>query len=257
LLLGLARFDGPIALLEIGAAAGLCLAVDRYTYRFDDGRVLAPASGSGQPTLEVALLDAPVMKDGPSQQGPSQQGRALSDIRVPDIRMPDIVWRAGIDLTPLDIRDPGDVRWLEALLPPDRPERLARLRAAIDTARDDPPRVIAGDALDSLAALAAEAPHDATLVVASLGTLVYLPPADRQAIPDAVAALGGHLLAFEAAAAVPRVAGRLEHRVTPAPAPFVLSVDGEPLACATAHGERVWWLPDRTAGQPELPATAT
>jgi hypothetical protein len=243
LLLGLSRFDGPIALLELGASAGLCLAVDRYTYRFDDGPALVPASGTGVPLLTASTAAG----GGAEAQSPS--------------RMPEIVWRAGIDLAPLDVRDPDDVRWLEALLPPDRPARLARLRAALATVREDPPRVIVGDALSSLAALAAEARvarPDATLVVASLGTAVYLPPVDRAALPDAVAALGAHLVAFESAAALPGILERLTTMHSAEPTPFVLSVDGEPVAHATAHGDRLSWLSESSpARQPELPDSAT
>ena len=102
LLLGLDRIrTGPIALLELGAAAGLCLALDRYSYRFDDGPVL----GVGAPLLTTTTTGA---------------GTA-------PIALPDIVWRRGVDLAPLDVTDADDVRWLDALLPPDRPERRARL----------------------------------------------------------------------------------------------------------------------------------
>lgn len=237
LLLGLTRFEGPIALLELGAAAGLCLGVDRYAYFLDgDGDGVL---GTGRPLLTAAVT-------------------GLGELPT---RMPDIVWRAGVDLAPLDVRDVDDVRWLEALLPPDRPDRVARLRAAISTMAADPPRLVAGDALAALPGLAVEAvraAEGATLVVASLGTAVYLPPADRAALPDAVAAVGGHLLAFEPAAAIPGVAERLSRMTAPEPSPFVLSVDGEPLAIATPHGDRVSWLaPASPARQPELPGNAT
>ena len=235
LLAGLSAFGGPIALVELGAAAGLCLALDRYEYRFDD----QPLIGVGSPMLTTTTSG-----DGATPT-----------------RMPEIVWRAGVDLAPLDVRDADDVRWLEALLPPDRPTRIARLRAAIAAVRADPPRVVAGDALATLPALAAEAraaaPH-ATLVVASLGTAVYLPPADRAALPDAVAALGAHLVAFETAAALPGIPERVARMHAPEPTPFVLSVDGAPLAYASAHGDRLSWLSDSSpARQPQLPDSAT
>ncbi|MES1212625.1 MAG: DUF2332 family protein, partial [Leifsonia sp.] len=152
MLIGLDRVSGPIALIELGAAAGLCLAVDRYSYCFDDGPVL----GQGAPLLTATTTGTGVAPE----------------------RLPQLVWRRGVDLAPLAVTDPDDVRWLEALLPPDRPERRARLAAAVATVRDDPPTVVPGDALaalpDLLAAARAEAPGS-TPVIAALGTLVYLP----------------------------------------------------------------------------------
>lgn len=223
LLIGLDRIAAadprPIALVELGAAAGLCLALDRYSYRFDD----APAIGGGAPLLTTTT----------------------TGVGAPPTCMPDIVWRRGVDLAPLDVTDADDVRWLEALLPPDRPERRARLHAAIAAVRDDPPLVVAGDALATLPELAAaaraEAP-DATVVIASLGTLVYLPAARRDALVDAASRLGAHLLTFEGARVLPGVAAALQSRSAPHPTPFVLAVDGEPIAHAGPHGDRVSWL---------------
>jgi len=223
LLIGLDRIAAtdprPIALLELGAAAGLCLAVDRYAYRFDDGPVL----GGGEPLLTTTTTGT----------GPAPG------------RLPEIVWRRGVDLAPLDVNDPDDVRWLEALLPPDRPERRARLSAALATVSDDPPAVVAGDALAGLPALAASARAEApgaTLVVAALGTLVYLRSEQRNAIVDAASALGARLLTFEGAGVLPGVAERLRGLSAPHPTPFVLAVGGEPIAHAGPHGDRVSWL---------------
>jgi hypothetical protein len=73
-----------------------------------------------------------------------------------------------------------------------------------------------------------------------------------------VAALGAHLVAFESAAALPGIPERLAQLHAAEPAPFVLSVDGEPLAVGSAHGERLFWLSDSSpARQPELPDSAT
>jgi hypothetical protein len=159
--------------------------------------------------------------------------------------MPDIVWRRGVDLAQLDVTDPDDVRRLEALLPPDRPERRARLLAAVAAVRDDPPPVVDGDALAALPELAtaarAEAP-DATLVIVALGTLVYLAPGERDAVVDAASGLGARLVTFEGAGVLPRVADRLRGLSAPHPTPFVLAVDGEPLAHAGPHGDRLSWL---------------
>ena len=49
---------------------------------------------------------------------------------------PEIIWRAGLDLNPLDVRNPEDTDWLETLVWPGQDARLARLRAAIAVAQN-------------------------------------------------------------------------------------------------------------------------
>lgn len=219
LVVALARIPGPIALVELGASAGVCLVPERYGYRFSTAA--GPVElGEGAPVLET------------------QADAALVPHALPGIR-----WRRGIDLAPLDPRDGDDVRWLEASLPPDRPERAERLRAALATVRGDPPVVERGDAIADLAGIVASAPGGATVVVASLGTAVYLPPADRERLLGAVRALGARAVTFEARGAIPEVAERWaalgeEGRVDPS-ARFVLALDGEPLASGSPHGDRL------------------
>jgi hypothetical protein len=102
----LAMLDGPLALLEVGASAGLCLYPDRYSYRYsteDQAHLL----GSGEPVLDCAL-------DG---------------VQPPD-RLPEVVWRAGLELNPLDVRDPADVAWLDALIWPEHDHRRAAVGGA-------------------------------------------------------------------------------------------------------------------------------
>ena len=115
---------------------------------------------------------------------------------------PAVVWRAGLDLNPLDVRDDDDMAWLETLVWPDQPTALARLRAAIAVARADPPRIVAGDLLSSLPALAAEAPPDATLVVFHTAVLAYVadPEARAEFRPDraCAAARSGSATKFRA-----------------------------------------------------------
>ncbi|MBX3195430.1 MAG: DUF2332 domain-containing protein [Microbacteriaceae bacterium] len=218
LLAALDRIPGDLALIEVGASAGLCLGVDRYAYRFE-GPAGARRLGDGSPELTCRVTGGP-----------------------PPERMPRIAWRRGIDLQPLDLHDPDDVSWLEALLPPDRPERLERLRDAVDRLASDPPRVVEGDALDALPGVAAEVPDGLTPVVVSLGTMVYLPPADRVRLAERCAALGARLVAFEPVTALPEVAAGIGGRTAPEPTAFLLSLDGIPLAYGSAHGERLSWL---------------
>jgi hypothetical protein len=200
----------PLALLEVGASAGLCLLPDRYAYDYGDLRL-----GEGPPVLRCRLT------------GPA-----------PEPAVPQVAWRAGLDLSPVDVADPEAVRWLEALIWPGPTEatRLANLHGALEVARADPPRVIRGDLTKDLPALAAEAPRDATLVVFHTAVLAYVPTEGRDAFRRDVEALDAVWIANEA----PRILG-----VDPATVPrdlFVLARDGVPLAHTDGHGATVDWL---------------
>lgn len=218
----LARIDGPVALIEVGAAAGLCLLPDHYSFRYrtDDETV-------------------PVRLDPPSGPSPVVIDCRLTGIDPP-ARLPDVAWRAGIDLNPIDAADPDAVRWLETLIWPGQEARRARLTAALGIARRHPVRIVAGDLLEKLPALAAEAPPDATLVVMHTAVAAYLAPEDREALRSMVTDLPGHWLSCEGNGVLHEVAGldRADRR-------FVLAVDDVPRALVDPHG----------AGAEALPAT--
>jgi hypothetical protein len=215
----LAALPQPLALLEVGASAGLCLYPDAYRYRYGDVEL-------GPPRSEVLLECAP--------SGP---------VPLPT-RVPTVVWRAGLDLNPLDVTDAGDTRWLETLVWPEQEHRLARLRAAMAVVRAAPPRLVRGDLVADLPALAAQAPADATLVVFHSAVLPYVPADTRAAFVRLVRGLPGHWVANENPAVLPEVAA--------GPAPpeggpyqFLLARDGVPLAMAGPHGQSLDWLPER------------
>jgi hypothetical protein len=88
--------------------------------------------------------------------------------------------------------------------------------------------------------------------VIALGTLVYLPPADRDAVVRVAAELGARLVTLEPATALPEVAARLGDLTAPEPTGFVLALDSEPIAFTSAHGDRLSWL--TPVGQPDAGA---
>ncbi|AZZ53699.1 DUF2332 domain-containing protein [Rathayibacter festucae] len=208
----------PVALIEIGASAGLCLAPERYSYVFA-GAEGTTRLGRGEPVLECAVTG----------------GAAPS-------RLPVVAWRRGLDLRPLDVGSAEDRAWLEALLPPDRPERTERLRAAVATLREDPPAIVAGDAAQALPEVLAAVPRGLRAVVVSLGTLVYLPWAARERVLAAVAESGASLVTLEAEALLPSLRVQAASLTAPERTPFLLAADGVPLAFTAPHGGRLSWL---------------
>lgn len=217
----LAGLDSPLALLEVGASAGLCLFPDRYSYRYDGHPRLDPAGGPSPVVIDCAV-------DGP--------------VPVPRT-LPHVVWRAGIDLNPLDAADADDVAWLESLVWPEHDDRRARLRAAARIATADPPLIVAGDLNEALADLAAQAPSDATLVVFHTAVLAYLDAAARERFVEQVAALPGHWLSVEGRTVVPGIT--VPDDPAGEPADFVLALDGDPLARVQPHGRAMRWLAPR------------
>ncbi len=212
----LAALDGPLALIEVGASAGLCLYPDRYSYRYDDRERLDPVDGPSPVVLDCATT------------GP---------VPFPE-RLPEVVWRAGIDLNPLALDDANDMHWLETLIWPEQHARRARIRAAAQIARTDPPLIVRGDANEHLAALAHSAPTDATLVVFHSGVLVYLSAVDRGRFVDTVRGLDATWISNEGQGVVPGVqpAG-----TTVAPT-FALALDRELTAFTGPHGQSLEWL---------------
>jgi hypothetical protein len=215
LLPALAQLPEPLALIEVGASAGLTLLFDRYSYDY------------GELQLASADPDAPVLRC--TVTGPAP---------LPT-RMPVITWRAGLDLNPLDVRSDDDMHWLSCLIWPGEGDRQQRLAAAVAVARRDPPVVHRGDLLTDLPRLAATAPADATLVIYHSAVLAYVTAPDRQRFAATVRGLDAIWLSNEAPgilADVPVPA------MTPGDASFVLIRDGRTLAITDGHGDSLHWL---------------
>ncbi len=227
----LAMLPQPLALIEVGASAGLTLLPDRYSYNFAGHRV----AGTDP--------EAPVIACDP--RGP---------VPLPE-RVPDVAWRAGLDLNPLDVTNDDDMHWLECLIWPGEADRRERLRAALDTARRDPPPVFAGDLLTDVPALARQAPSDATLVIFHPAVLAYVDPGRRQDFARVVQGLNAIWISNEAPGVIADAAGG--GAVGGAAAAggagagtayqdhgFVLIRDGRtPIAVTDGHGTWLQWLP--------------
>lgn len=214
--------DRPLALLEAGASAGLCLYPDRWGYRWstEDGeRTLRPVG----PTLSCDV------------SGPAP---------LPDAG-PDVAWRGGLDLNPLDVTDHDHTAWLTNLVWPEHDDRRRQLAAAIAVARADPPRLRRGDLLTDLPALvdeAAAAAPDAVVVVFHSAVIAYL---DEAAARQFAAMMGElvtagrcHWVSNEARDVLPGVTATAPD---PPPGRFVLGIDGRSVGYTHGHGRSLHW----------------
>jgi len=158
--------DRPLAVVEVGASAGLNLWFDRYGATLGGHRLGPPG--------------APVELDCPVVIGEPPLGRLLSPV----------VWRRGVDVAPVDLGDVGERRWLKACIWAEEADRHRRFDAAADFCGRHPPTVVADDAVDGAADLIEAAPAGAQVVVLGSWVLTYLSPERRAAFASVLDLLG-------------------------------------------------------------------
>jgi hypothetical protein len=221
LLVALDRIRGPIALIEVGASAGLTLFPDRYAYKWNaPGRSVTshPADGPSKVSLVADIA-------GWGANPP---------------RRPNIVYREGIDLNPLDVSKPTDRDWLEALVWPEQADRLDIVRAAADIVAQSPPTLTAGDAVAEIRAAVArarKAAPQATIVVSSPAVLVYLDPAEREKFATYCARATVRWISLDGRRVIPRIGDAADELGIEGD--FVLSLDGVPIASTDPLGRQV------------------
>jgi hypothetical protein len=148
---------GALGHLDVGASGGLNLLIDRYEYHYTGRDDATRVVGSSPVVIPIATR---------------------GEVPVPP-SMPTVSRRCGIDRRPIDVTDPDEARWLEACVWPDHVERFERLAAAIELARDDPPELLVGDALTSLAPAVERLGAGAHPVVTNSWVLNYLTAEQR------------------------------------------------------------------------------
>lgn len=116
----------PWTLIDVGASAGLNLNFDRYLYKYRDAT--------------WGNIDSSVRIDC--------DVKGENAVHLQDTSF-NIERRIGIDINPLDVSNEEDMLWLRALVWPDQADREIRLVHALDIAREYPPTMVTGDALDA------------------------------------------------------------------------------------------------------------
>jgi len=158
------RFGAPLGLIDVGCSAGLNLRCDHYRLDYGAAGTTGPADAPVEIECEIVGGSPPI--------APS---------------LPTIAARVGLDREPLDVSDPRQLRWQLACVWPDT-GRLARTRLALDQARHDPPRLVRGDAVESVGELIAALPPEATAVVTTTWVVAYFSPDQRVGFHEALAA---------------------------------------------------------------------
>jgi hypothetical protein len=130
---------------------------------------------------------------------------------------------------------------LETLVWPGQEHRAANLRSAIAVAQADAPWVVRGNLLTDLAAVMADAPESATLVVFHSAVLGYVSSAaDREGFVEQVQRSRARWISNELPGVFPSIA----KAAPPGPARglFLLAIDGSPVAWTGPHGQSIAWF---------------
>ena len=161
------RDAGAVDVVELGSSAGLNLVWDRYRYVYE--------AGSWGPA-EAALT----LRGEERQPLPGELFSVAPQIRS----------RIGIDRAPVDLRSEEAVRYLRSFVWAGQEERMARLEAAIETVRTDPPEIVQAELPQGLSELFAGLPRDGTTLVFQTAFLGYLSDEGRARVRGAIEEAG-------------------------------------------------------------------
>ncbi|MEI7592087.1 MAG: DUF2332 domain-containing protein [Actinomycetes bacterium] len=232
------EFGRPLGLIEIGCSAGLNLFLDRFRIDYGDAGSAGPTDSEVRLTCDVRGHLRPPIPDEPLA----------------------IASRLGIDIDPIDVTDPTATQWLEACIWIDRPERLSRLRSAIDLARREPPEVLRGNAVELIADAIAAIPDDVVACIDSTWVLAYLSADERSTLHAMLDEFGSRRSLAMVTAEYPGNVPWLPESIPPEPivghkAPTELGLglwdhgrtEHRGLAWMQPHGQWLYWVDKSSA----------
>lgn len=167
LLPAFAQLPQPLALIEVGASAGLNLLWNQYHYQYSDGRRWGNLDSGVTLTCEWRGPVRPPLPQEPAQ----------------------VTTRLGLDMNPIDLQNAEDVAWLRALIWPELTERARLLENAVAVAQAARPTVWRGDAVQLLPQAFAQAPTNVTVCVWHSFTLNQFTPEARAAFTAQLATM--------------------------------------------------------------------
>lgn len=158
--------DAPLTLLELCCSAGLNMLFDEYHHDYGAGCRLGVASSPVQLKCKIV--------------GPNR----------PPLSMPTIGERVGIDLVKVNVADPLERLWMEAVLFPEWMSERERLKAALSIRTQRDLRIIEGDALKVVEPLLEQLPGRLCVLMSYCIGHWSLPA--RRALDDLFRRVGRH-----------------------------------------------------------------
>ena len=133
--------EGPLTLLELCCSTGLNMLFDEYHYDYG-------VAGS------IGVADSPVRLKC-KLIGPNQ----------PDVTMPEVAMRMGVDLVKVNVSDPLERLWMQAVLCPEWKTERVRLDSALAIRAQRELRIVQGDALEIVGPLLEELPGNLCILM--------------------------------------------------------------------------------------------
>ena len=154
-----ANWSQPAHVIDIGASAGLVTCLDRFAYDYGEGII-------GDSSLVLTCENR-------------------GGFHLPDA-VPTFASRTALDLAPVDVDDPDQVAWLEALIWPEHTERRERFQQALAIRRETAVNVVGGDAVETLPGVVAALPPGPVIIWHTIA-LYQMPQAHHDALDDVIA----------------------------------------------------------------------
>jgi hypothetical protein len=150
--------DGrELALVDVGTGAGLALHLDHYRYKFVASGGAVSEFGDRAAT---AIIETTV--------------RGFADVPMPS-RLPSIAERIGIDVEPLDVRNPAVRSWLAACIPQEI-GAVTRFNQAVELVLQQPVQAVRGDACEVLPQVLKSIPPHALICLLDTFVAVFFEP---------------------------------------------------------------------------------
>lgn len=215
----------PLNMVEIGSSAGLNLLWNRYSYRFS----------SDLTTEDILVGD----RTSPVQVRCELTGPHLPPL--PETALPPVASCQGIEISPRDIFNEEDMRWVRAAIWPEERTRHQVLDAAIRFARQAQLPLHQGDACDLLPGLLSTIPAHHTAVVWSSFAVNQGPVKVKEVIDAQIADASRERTLYRVSLEFLDQAGPQLELMTYEKGEMVKR---ELLARCAIHGERMFWLSD-------------